>query len=62
MGTGEQPTADANHRADGICLEGRSGNVSGGGLHGFFDETNQARGAVASDQGVFPNSVANRKG
>src|SRR5258707_11094349 len=33
-----------------LCLEGGSRNVSGGGVHGFFDETNQTGGAAARDR------------
>ena len=52
VGTGEPPAAHADHRADGRCLEGGSRKVPGGGVHGVFDETDQAGGAAASDQGA----------
>ena len=58
VGTGERPVAHADHRTDGLGVEGRSGEVPGGRVHGFPDETHQAGGAAAGDQGAFQRHAA----
>ena len=36
VGAGERPAADADHRADGLCAEGRSGEVLAAGCTAFL--------------------------
>jgi len=54
----ERQAANTNHRTDGLCLEGGSRNVPGSRVHGLFDETNQTRGAAASDQGALTSRAS----
>ncbi len=54
LGTGERPSPHADHRPDGVCPEGGSGDVPGRRVHGLPDETDQAGGAAPGDQGPFP--------
>ena len=58
MGTGKRPIPHTNCRPEGLCLKGGSRNVPGGGVHGLLDETDQTRGAAASDQGAFHGRAA----
>ena len=44
---------DADHRADGLCLEGRSGKIRGSRMYGVSDEADQTGRAAASDQRAF---------
>ena len=59
----------ANHRAPtpiialtASALEGRSGKIHGGRVHGVFDEAAETGGAAASDQGAFHTRASVREG
>jgi CheY-like chemotaxis protein len=49
--------ADADHRADGIRLEGRPGEIRCGRMHGVSDEADQARHAAARRSGSTPRTA-----